>query len=182
VRVRASYGSRWIHPVSATGRRRGRHLVPRSRSWRKKSSSSCMSCSGLKSSSRRGRGRGASSRAPRFVSTNRWRVRATGAIPTSNAAAIASSLSLSAALSRMRARVSLWAPVLPLQSRCSKVARSAALQSTTYFFLGMAGDSSHEWYPDCTGGSCIDQIYTDRVLGRVSLFDGWTILIFYKLR
>jgi hypothetical protein len=42
--------------VSATGRRGERHSAPRSRSWRKKSSSSCISCSGLKASSRRWRG------------------------------------------------------------------------------------------------------------------------------
>src|SRR5215471_12035542 len=108
----------------------------------------CASC--LPVSFRRAPGRGASSSAPRFVSTNRWRVRATVAVPTSNVAAIALSLSPSAALSRMRARVSLRAPVLPPRSRCSKVARSSALKSTTYFFLGMSGDSSHGRYPDCT--------------------------------
>jgi hypothetical protein len=56
VRVRTSQGSRWTCPVSATGRHRMRHSAPRSRSWRKKSSSSCISCSGWKSSSRRGGG------------------------------------------------------------------------------------------------------------------------------
>ena len=43
-------------PASIPGRQRLRHSVPRSRSLRKKSSSSCISCSGLKSSSRGGRG------------------------------------------------------------------------------------------------------------------------------
>src|SRR5499427_10298551 len=123
----------------------------------------CASC--LPVSFRRAPGRGASSSAPRFVSTNRWRVRATVAVPTSNVAAIALSLSPSAALSRMRARVSLRARVLPPRSRCSKVARSSALKSTTYFFLGMSGDSSHGRYPDCTLGLRIDQIHTDGVLG-----------------
>src|ERR671926_837939 len=101
----------------------------------------CASC--LPVSFRRAPGRGASSSAPRFAATNRWRVRATVAVPTSNAVAMVASLSPSAALSRRRARVSLRAPVLPLRSMCSKVARSSALKSTTYFFLGMSGDSSH---------------------------------------
>ena len=42
--------------VPVPGQRRWRHSAPRSRSWRKNSSSSCIICSGLKSSSRRGRG------------------------------------------------------------------------------------------------------------------------------
>src|SRR5439155_11808211 len=56
VQVRASQGSRWTFPVLATDSHGGRYSAPRSRSWRKKSSSSCISCSGLKASSRRGRG------------------------------------------------------------------------------------------------------------------------------
>ena len=43
-------------PVPATGSRGGLHSAPPSRSSRKKSSSSCISCSGLRSSSRSGRG------------------------------------------------------------------------------------------------------------------------------
>src|SRR5262249_690821 len=88
-------------------------------------------------------GRDASSSAPKPVSTNRWRVRATVAVPTSNAVAMASSFHPSAALSRMRARVSLRSPVLPLRSMWSNVARSSGLRSTTYFFLGMSEHSSY---------------------------------------
>ena len=56
VHVRASQGSRWSFPDPATGSCGGRPSAPRSRPWRKKSSSSCISCSGWKSSSRRWRG------------------------------------------------------------------------------------------------------------------------------
>ena len=55
MRVRASHGSRWTFPGPTMGSHGVHHSARPSRSWRKKSSSSCISCSGLKSSSRRGR-------------------------------------------------------------------------------------------------------------------------------
>jgi hypothetical protein len=95
-------------------------------------------------------GRDASARAPKPVATNRWRGRAPGAVPPSNAVAMASSSQPSAALSRRRARVSWRAPVVPLRSRCSNVARWSGRRSTTYLFLGLSGPSSYGWSPDCT--------------------------------
>jgi len=59
-----------------------------------------------------------------------------------SAAALSASRSPEAALSSMRARVSVRAPVLPRRSSCSHSVRSSAVTSTTYFFLGMSRHSS----------------------------------------
>ena len=99
----------------------------------------CAAC--LSVSFRWAPGRGASLSASRPVSTNRWRVRATVVVPTSNAVAMASSLQPSAALSKIRARASFRALVWPLRSMCAHVARSSELRATIYFFFGMSGGS-----------------------------------------
>jgi hypothetical protein len=86
-------------------------------------------------------GRACSLRAPRCSSTKRCRVRPTVAVPPSRATAISSSLQPSLALSRRRARVSLRAPAFPRRRRGSTVVRSAALNATGDFFLGMSRHS-----------------------------------------
>src|SRR5712692_7923815 len=82
-------------------------------------------------------GRGSSWSASKLTSTKRWRVRSTVAMLTSRAIAISSSVSPSSAWSKMRARVSLRALLLPRCKSCSSVVRSSAVRSTTYFFFGI---------------------------------------------
>jgi hypothetical protein len=159
---RARAGAQPHAPTVSATSRRGQCAWPSGAGVHATASPCAAGCPG---SFRRAPGRGASSSAPRCVRTNRWRVRATGAVPTATAAALASALSPSAALSRRRARVSVRAPGLPPRSRCAQVARSSVRKSTPYFFLGMSGDSSYGWYPDCTGGPRSDQIHTDGGLG-----------------
>src|SRR4029453_17364948 len=84
-------------------------------------------------------GRGRSSRAPSPSATKRWRRRSTVARPTARAAAMALSSQPSAALRRIRARVTLRVACVPLCSRCSSCSRSSSLSVTRYFFLGMLG-------------------------------------------
>src|SRR5919197_1101685 len=84
-------------------------------------------------------GRGRSASAPRPSATKRWRRRSTVARPTESAAAMALSAQPSAALSRMRARVTLRVACVPLGSRASSCWRSSLSSVTRYFFLGIAG-------------------------------------------
>src|SRR5262252_7022320 len=84
-------------------------------------------------------GRGRSSSAASPSSTKRWRVRSTVARPTERAAAMARSSAPSAALSRIRARVTLRVACVPLCSRCASWALSSSRRGTRYFFLGIAG-------------------------------------------
>src|SRR5262249_22036603 len=79
-------------------------------------------------------GRGRSSSAASPSSTKRWRVRSTVARPTERAAAMALSSQPSAALRRIRARVTLRVACVPLCSRCSICTRSSSLSATRYFF------------------------------------------------
>ena len=72
-------------------------------------------------------GRGASSSAPRFASTNRWRARATVAVPTSNAAAMASSLQPGRSFEQNARPRQFAGACLATTEQCSKVARSSAL-------------------------------------------------------
>src|SRR5215470_13813515 len=82
-------------------------------------------------------GRGRSSSASTPSSTKRWRVRSTVARPTERAVAMALSSQPSAALRRIRARVTLRVACVPLCSRCSSCSRSSSSSVTRYFFLGM---------------------------------------------
>src|SRR5215471_14150476 len=84
-------------------------------------------------------GRGRSASAPRPSSTKRWRRRSTVARPTERAAAMAWSSQPSAALSRIRARVTLRVACVPLCKSCSSCARSSSVSVTRYFFWGIAG-------------------------------------------
>src|SRR5262245_5228257 len=97
-----------------------------------------------------GRGRSASAVSP--SSTKRWRVRSTVARPTARAAAMVLSCQPSAALRRIRARVTLRVACVPLCSKCSSCSRSSSSSVTRYVFLGMlvvllrdaySGDSCH---------------------------------------
>src|SRR4030095_3420755 len=83
-------------------------------------------------------GRGRSLSAARPASTNRWRVRSTGAIPTPSARVMSPSVWRAAALSSMRARVNLRADACPRRMRCSRSSRSAGLKVTWYFFFAIA--------------------------------------------
>src|SRR5262249_22340680 len=76
-------------------------------------------------------GRGRSVSAPRLSSTKRRRVRSTVGTLVPTSSAIASSLSPSSALSKMRARGSLRAAVFPLRVSYSRGSRSAAVSSTS---------------------------------------------------
>src|SRR5512132_914709 len=84
-------------------------------------------------------GRGRSSRAPSPSSTKRWRRRSTVTRPTERAAAMARSSQPSAALSRIRARVTLRVAWVPLCRSCSSCSRSSSASVTRYFFWGIAG-------------------------------------------
>src|SRR5215510_1293572 len=84
-------------------------------------------------------GRGRSSNAPSPSSTKRWRVRSTVARPTARAVARALSCQPSAALRRIRARVTLRVACVPLCRSCSRCSRSSSLSVTRYFFWGIAG-------------------------------------------
>src|SRR5262249_47325373 len=87
-------------------------------------------------------GRGRSSSAPSPSSTKRWRRRSTVARPTERAAAMAWSSQPSAALSRIRARVTLRVACVPLCKSCSSCARSSSVSVMRYFFWGIAGHPS----------------------------------------
>ena len=78
-------------------------------------------------------GRGRSSSAASPSSTKRERVRSTVARPPERAAAIALSSAPSAALSRIRARVTLRGACVPLCSRCSSCSRSSSSSVTRFF-------------------------------------------------
>src|SRR5215813_794371 len=87
-------------------------------------------------------GRGRSSSAVSPSSTKRWRRRSTVARPTERAAAMAWSSQPSAALSRIRARVTLRVACVPLCKSCSSCARSSSVSVMRYFFWGIAGHPS----------------------------------------
>src|SRR4051812_33278967 len=75
--------------------------------------------------------------APRFSSTNRWRVRSTVPALVATSSAISSSLSPSSAFNKMRARVTWRAPALPARMMPRSVSRSSAVKSTRYFWAGI---------------------------------------------
>src|SRR5262245_43014365 len=77
-------------------------------------------------------GRGRSASAPSPSSTKRWRRRSTVARPTERAAAMAWSSQPSAALSRIRARVTLRVACVPLCRSCSSCSRSSSPSVTRY--------------------------------------------------
>src|SRR5512134_1956427 len=93
-------------------------------------------------------GLGRSLSASNPCSTNLLRVRSAVATPTSSAAAIWSSVRPSAALSKIRALVTLRAEGLPRRMNWSSCSRSSALKSTMYVLAGNWDTSIQMLFPN----------------------------------
>src|SRR5919109_850993 len=103
-----------------------------------------------------GLGRSFSASSP--PSTNLLRVRSMVAVPTSSTAAIWSSVRPSAALSKIRALVTLRAEGLPRRTSWSSCSRSSVLKSKMYFLAGNWDTSIEMLSPNSASFNIIHQI------------------------